>query len=679
MFNPVKKINRKIIVIVFLITGLFVSNFPVLAFPESPSYSPMQNDFGDGDNVGYYIDDFGDSVGASSLFNIEINENNDSLAKILNFEGIMGPVQEYDFEVIYPDDLSREYDFEDGNLAVGWITSGDGNWFTTQPGYNSNWSARCPEGMSFMESADLYRTDFTPGSTITFDWKTQGGAFDCLELYDNDIYQFKICGNNDWQPKQYTAQSNNIKWRYNGAGSGGWLDNVREYSKGLQGWITSGDGNWFTTQPGYTGFWSVRSPEGMGFMDEADLYRTDFTPGNTITFDWKTQGGAFDCLELYDNDIYQFKICGDNDWQPKQYTAQSNNIKWRYGGTGSGGWLDGVNWETGSDDFEILDPGDVYLNYNFESTLDSEILFSDDFEIGDTATGEMKSIEIKPVPGASISKLLGWESFDIKENIYADTDISYSILDASGNVIDNIRPYGQSVDGTNLVSSFDLGFGETHYIDPNLYPSIRIKANFKTGTSATTPSLDYWAVTYLVDLMPPYVNIKKNISGNCGDSEYAEEILGGEVVTLCSTAYDQNPNQSGLSSHTIKYRANSGAWQSPTQGGSVGSRQIAIGPFAEGDFVEYKAETLDGVSNATETEIGSFTVGASIVVDCGLRGYDNSVVKFACEPLGTLTSPLRINKNGSIYGVILVDESDPMASDLKIKTSAGIKYIKKFE
>ena len=566
MFNPVKKINRKIIVIVFLITGLFVSNFPVLAFPESPSYSPMQNDFGDGDNVGYYIDDFGNSVGASSLFNIEINENNDSLAKILNFEGIMGPVQEYDFEIIYPDDLSREYDFEDGNLPVGWITSGDGNWFTTQPGYNSNWSARCPEGMSFMESADLYRTDFTPGSTITFDWKTQGGFFDCLELYDNDIFQFKICGNNDWQPKQYTAQSNNIKWRYDSSGT-----------------------------------------------------------------------------------------------------------------SGNGGWIDGVNWETGSDDFEILDPGDVYLNYNFESTLDSEILFSDDFEIGDTATGEMKSIEIKPVPGASISKLLGWESFDIKENIYADTDISYSILDASGNVIDNIRPYGQSVDGTNLVSSFDLGFGETHYIDPNLYPSIRIKANFKTGTSATTPSLDYWAVTYLVDLMPPYVNIKKNISGNCGDSEYAEEILGGEVVTLCSTAYDQNPNQSGLSSHTIKYRANSGAWQSPTQGGSVGSRQIAIGPFAEGDFVEYKAETLDGVSNATETEIGSFTVGASIVVDCGLRGYDNSVVKFACEPLGTLTSPLRINKNGSIYGVILVDESDPMASDFKIKTSAGIKYIKKFE
>jgi len=64
--------------------------------------------------------------------------------------------------------------------------------------------------------------------------------------------------------------------------------------------------------------------------------------------------------------------------------------------------------------------------------------------------------------------------------------------------------------------------------------------------------------------------------------------------------------------------------------------------------------------------------------DCGLRGYDGtSVVTFACEPLGTLTSPLRIKAgDGNIYGIILVNSGDSKASSFIINTTAGIRALK---
>ncbi len=66
-------------------------------------------------------------------------------------------------------------------------------------------------------------------------------------------------------------------------------------------------------------------------------------------------------------------------------------------------------------------------------------------------------------------------------------------------------------------------------------------------------------------------------------------------------------------------------------------------------------------------------------IDIGLRVYDGtSAITIACEPQGTLTSPLRISKNGQTYGIALVDPSDPMASKIRIQTSSGIKALRKF-
>ncbi len=63
-------------------------------------------------------------------------------------------------------------------------------------------------------------------------------------------------------------------------------------------------------------------------------------------------------------------------------------------------------------------------------------------------------------------------------------------------------------------------------------------------------------------------------------------------------------------------------------------------------------------------------------LDIGLRYYDGvNIVRLAIDP--TLTSPLRIAKNGKIYSIALVDVNNPKASSLRIMTPLGVKALRK--
>ncbi|MGC9314344.1 MAG: hypothetical protein ACP5G4_01815 [bacterium] len=65
-------------------------------------------------------------------------------------------------------------------------------------------------------------------------------------------------------------------------------------------------------------------------------------------------------------------------------------------------------------------------------------------------------------------------------------------------------------------------------------------------------------------------------------------------------------------------------------------------------------------------------------IDIGLRIYDGtSNVAIACEP-GTPTSRLRIAEDGTVYGIVLVDPSDPSASRIRIQTPDGIKALREY-
>ncbi len=84
------------------------------------------------------------------------------------------------------------------------------------------------------------------------------------------------------------------------------------------------------------------------------------------------------------------------------------------------------------------------------------------------------------------------------------------------------------------------------------------------------------------------------------------------------------------------------------------------------------------VAACTASTKCEYTPVSTAEEDCGLRIFDGTaIVKAACQPTGSTTSPLRIGKNGVVRGIVLVDIADPKASSVRMKTASGIKVIKK--
>jgi hypothetical protein len=80
-----------------------------------------------------------------------------------------------------------------------------------------------------------------------------------------------------------------------------------------------------------------------------------------------------------------------------------------------------------------------------------------------------------------------------------------------------------------------------------------------------------------------------------------------------------------------------------------------------------------GVAYADSSD---FTLNTLLNVDIGLRMYDGAtIIRIACEPPGTLTSPLRISKNGTTYGILLTAPNGANASKFRIQTSSGVKAL----
>lgn len=64
--------------------------------------------------------------------------------------------------------------------------------------------------------------------------------------------------------------------------------------------------------------------------------------------------------------------------------------------------------------------------------------------------------------------------------------------------------------------------------------------------------------------------------------------------------------------------------------------------------------------------------------DIGLRVYNgNETIGISAAPLGTLNSPLRIAKDGNIYGIVLVEPGDINDSGVRIQTSSGVKALRR--
>ena len=101
-----------------------------------------------------------------------------------------------------------------------------------------------------------------------------------------------------------------------------------------------------------------------------------------------------------------------------------------------------------------------------------------------------------------------------------------------------------------------------------------------------------------------------------------------------------------------------------------------------GDFTLDTTGWMPGVGGIAFADSGDFTLDTTApdptAIDIGLRVRDGAVtIRIGCEPLGTLTSPVRIRKNGTTYGVVLVDPASPDASHIRVQTSSGIKALQK--
>lgn len=97
-------------------------------------------------------------------------------------------------------------------------------------------------------------------------------------------------------------------------------------------------------------------------------------------------------------------------------------------------------------------------------------------------------------------------------------------------------------------------------------------------------------------------------------------------------------------------------------------------------IVNVSAQHTQGHSLAASIYTYELSAWGPDYIDIGLRAYDGAnIIKVACEPEGTLTSPLRIRKGSTTYGIVLVDSSDLNASKIRIKTNSGIKALARFE
>ena len=85
-------------------------------------------------------------------------------------------------------------------------------------------------------------------------------------------------------------------------------------------------------------------------------------------------------------------------------------------------------------------------------------------------------------------------------------------------------------------------------------------------------------------------------------------------------------------------------------------------------------------SSSYNTRISNFAYTPTpTYVDCGFRVRTGDLtLTIACEPAGTLTSPLRIKKGDTTYGIVLVATTDANASPLRIQTSSGVKALRKY-
>ena len=156
--------------------------------------------------------------------------------------------------------------------------------------------------------------------------------------------------------------------------------------------------------------------------------------------------------------------------------------------------------------------------------------------------------------------------------------------------------------------------------------------------------------------------------GNCGTTDSAGTCTGEGVCSSGSTSQTSCGN-CGTKTKTC---SSSCSW---------GDYGTCTGEGCAAGSTESRSCGSGGTQSRTCSSSCSWSAWGACTgefVDIGLRIYNGiGIVSIAAEP-GTPASPLRISKDGTTYGIVLVEPTDPQASKLIIQTPSGRKALRKY-
>jgi len=233
--------------------------------------------------------------------------------------------------------------------------------------------------------------------------------------------------------------------------------------------------------------------------------------------------------------------------------------------------------------------------------------------------------------GILIISINGIFAEDINLATYSGTTFTHGI---NLGRIGEVGSWGDTIDASLTTKWGATGYTSHQYAAIN---SIWVQMSFDVPVDLTSMEFD----TYGDTTVNPYSNLER--------LQYFKDGSWGNVY-------------SGVARHSRQTNSGSGDWKDVT----------AV------RFISSLAAKTWGVGATYYVyDFKAFGTPVSPFQDSGLRIYDGTdIIKIAAE-IGTPTSPLRIYNGSDILGISLVDPSDPDASKIRIKTSSGIKALRK--
>jgi hypothetical protein len=233
------------------------------------------------------------------------------------------------------------------------------------------------------------------------------------------------------------------------------------------------------------------------------------------------------------------------------------------------------------------------------------------------------------------------------------------------------QPNSTAIDSNNKVhvSYFRNGapFGHISYL---IY---KTNASGSWVTQVSTPSGYYNSIAidsndnvHISYFKWPSLKYITNASG----SWVIETITDGGQFNSIAIDSNNKVHISHYRSAKLKYTTNaSGSWVTETVT-DCGQQYTSIGIDSNDNaHISFYDDINRDLMYASQA---SFT-------DIGLRAYNGTeVITIACEPETAVSSALRIGKDSKVYGIALVDPTDPDATSIRIKTFSGVKALREF-